>query len=448
MLELNMVHCGDSAELLKQIPDNSVHACVTDPPAGISFMGKKWDSDKGGRDQWIAWLAGIMSEVKRTLMPGGYAIVWALPRTSHWTARAVEDSGLEIRDICHYAFGSGFPKSMDISKAIDKAAGAEREDSIKGGHIGISVNGGDADNENELGNTVYHGVNKGAQTKGTPATDLAREWEGFGTALKPAIEHWIVARKPLEGTVVENVLKYGTGAMDIDGSRVEGNYEWRASDSTSFSESSFKSGSFGEAANPSGRFPANLIHDNSPEVLAMFPDSAGQCGDVRGTEPSKPGYGWVKGERPAALKRSDSGSAARFFKSCPFTEEDYQVLYYCAKASKAERNYGCDSIIPQQQDPSRKEGNPGGDNPRNRGVHAVNNNHPTVKPIALISYLIGLVSREGDIVLDPFAGSGTTGVACKRNNRNFILIELDPHNVEIAEARIAAVQPSQQLSLF
>src|SRR5271166_2991347 len=210
---------GDCFEVLKSLPDCSVDSIVTDPPAGINFMNLEFDSDKGGRDQWVSWLTSIMGEAKRVLKHGGHALVWALPRTSHWSACAVENAGFEIRDIIAHVFGSGFPKSLDISKAIDKMAGAEREvlktlpagtGPLKRGHVS-STGGG-----------MSIGTERSPELKVTaPSTDAAKEWEGWGTALKPAHEHWILARKPItEDTVAENVLKWGTGGINVDASRI------------------------------------------------------------------------------------------------------------------------------------------------------------------------------------------------------------------------------------
>lgn len=203
------VHQGDCLEVLRGLPSDSVDALVTDPPAGIAFMNKAWDSDKGGRDKWIEWMTEVMREALRALKPGGHGLVWALPRTSHWTATAMENAGFQIRDsICHL-FGSGFPKSLDVSKAIDRADGLERED--VGPHHSIVGKGSIFGKEfsNPIG----------------PRTTLAASaaWEGWGTSLKPAQENWLLVRKPLsEKTVAENVLKWGCGAINVDGGRIGG----------------------------------------------------------------------------------------------------------------------------------------------------------------------------------------------------------------------------------
>ena len=200
---------GDCLEKLKLLDDNSIDALVTDPPAGIGFMGKEWDKDKGGRDGWIAWLTEIMVEAMRTMKPGAHGLVWALPRTSHWTATALENAGFEVRDCVYHLFGSGFPKSLNVGKAVDKLQGNERE--ITGiEKVDIGMQGGSM----HSGRSVN--VIERETTKGTSP------YEGYGTALKPAVECWWLVRKPLaESTVAKNVLAYGTGGLNIDGSRIE-----------------------------------------------------------------------------------------------------------------------------------------------------------------------------------------------------------------------------------
>lgn len=214
-----MIYLGDCLEVMKEFKDNSVTACITDPPAGIAFMGKAWDKDKGGRERWIAWLSEIMAEVLRVLKPGGMCLVWSIPRTSHWTGTALEDAGFEIRDKIYHLFGSGFPKSLDISKAIDKKNGSVRE-----------VVGEYKFPDGTI-RTVKRKANKNTMTpaiEGTtkhtnitaPATDEAKAWDGYGTGLKPAAEEWWLAMKPLDGTFIENALKWGVAGINVDGCRV------------------------------------------------------------------------------------------------------------------------------------------------------------------------------------------------------------------------------------
>jgi len=429
-LPINKIICGDAIEKLKLFPDNYFDSIVTDPPAGISFMGKEWDADKGGRNAWIKWLSNIFIEARRVIKPGGHALVWALPRTSHWTGMALEDAGFEVRDIVHHIFGSGFPKSLDISKQLDKQAGAERE------IIGQSDRGSGAQ-PNKLNNHAKGDTGIGyADGSGklfditTPSTQEAKQWSGWGTALKPAVECWWLVRKPLsERTVAENVLKWGVGGLNIDGCRVptEDTDKWYNSNyphkTTGYNESSYKIDCQRESmSNVKGRFPANLIHDGSEEVLAQFPHS--KSGAM--TKPYKyTNNGFSLGKPTGETKQiheSNEGSAARFF--------------YCAKPSRSERDAGLDNAPKRKMDESRKEGNPGGDNPRNRGVHEHTNNHPTVKSQELMEYLIKLITPPNSIGLDMFAGSGSTLIAYKKLGHRYIGIEIDPDYCKIAEQRL------------
>lgn len=325
------VEQGDCLEVMRTLEDCSVDAIVTDPPAGISFMGKKWDGDHGGRDQWIARFAEIARECLRVVKPGGHALVWALPRTSHWTATAWEDGGWEVRDRVLHLFGSGFPKSLDVSKALDREAGAEHA------VVGFS--------QGRSGSIHGGGQSVGLPDPVTaPATAAAIQWAGWGTALKPAAEDWWLLRKPLGGrTVAANVREFGTGAINVDGCRVGTEGEvltmgsgisstkdgwdrpWK-SDPKMRAAREERSRMTEEKANTMGRWPANVVHDGSPEVLAGFPDAGGGFG-VRGSCSSE----HLKGKKATyeTVGYGDSGSAARFF--------------YCAKASRADREAGLDS---------------------------------------------------------------------------------------------------------
>lgn len=194
---INNIHQGDCLQILKTFESNSMDSLVADPPAGISFMSKSWDDDKGGRKQWIAWMAEVMTECLRVLKPGAHGLVWAIPRTSHWTATALEDAGFEVRDVVTHLFGSGFPKSMDISKAIDKAAGAERE--VVGKYKYPDGSGDRAIIDSSDSASTYGTSRPGGSVNITaPSTPEAKKWQGFGTALKPASEHWILVRKPID----------------------------------------------------------------------------------------------------------------------------------------------------------------------------------------------------------------------------------------------------------
>lgn len=412
-----MLFEGDCLDILPQLAENSVDAVVTDPPYGLAFMGKHWDYDVPSVEIW--------KECLRVLKPGGYLLSFAGTRTYHRIACAIEDAGFEIRDMVDWVYGSGFPKSLNIGKAVDKLQGNERDD------LGVHPNARET-----LGSiNICKKNGSGRLTKGTS------EWEGWGTALKPAHEPICMARKPLsEKTVAENVLKWGTGGINIDGCRVGfDNY-----DRTDYIEKrvGYKDGfehnqkspvgkadntygnrdTSGEIFNKLGRFPANFIHDGSQEVLDLFPNTKSK-GHWSYKLPNDGGlYKLGLNNMEDAGYANDSGSAARFF--------------YCAKASKAERNMGCEELEPKRHADRIIDDGVGGDNPRNRTNTPKQNFHPTVKPVALMEYLIKLVSREDATILDPFAGSGTTGIACKNLNRNFILIERDKEYSEIARNRV------------
>lgn len=435
-MEIKILH-GDCIEVMRGMSDNSVDSIVTDPPAGISFMGKNWDKDKGGRQEWISWMQEVASECLRVIKPGGHALVWAIPRTSHWTGMAWEDAGWLPRDKIYHCFGSGFPKSLSISKEIDRIAGAEREVIGKGvysnrgmtAHIKTNSLGAYCSSEDDV-ITV-------------PATPEAKQWDGWGTALKPAIEEWWLFRKPFNGTVVANVLQWGTGGINVDGCRVRFNPDDRIAyekkrRSFSSEEGKITNGCFNASPMISpeekiknsqlGRFPANFIHDGSDEVISLFPAKAGAFAPVkRGQNGNSRGvYGDFaeKGDDGDSFY-NDSGSAARFF--------------YCAKSSAKDREEGCEHLVARQRDHSRKEGNPGGDNPRNRGVKMKQNNHPTVKSTELMRYLCRLITPPGGIVLDPFMGSGSTGKGAVLEGFSFIGIEKDEGDegyLDIARARI------------
>jgi DNA modification methylase len=422
------LHIGDCLDVMRTLPDASVDAVVTDPPYGLSFMGKRWDYDVPSVVVW--------AECLRVLKPGGHLLAFAGTRTQHRMAVRIEDAGFEIRDMIAWVYGSGFPKSLDVSKAIDKRGGTNAEftvfrDAVKAAmkrnkvsrkslegalgnymlshyltassqpavpnyrdyviirdHVGLGDKWDAAFNaeaEREVVGTKTSGIaNKDEGPRHTigasqavdvpitaPATDAARQWQGWGTALKPALEPITIARKPLIGTVAENVLKHGTGGINVDGCRV------------------------GE------RWPANLIHDGSDEVVRLFPETT-SGGDPKPGTPRTQASTYSKptiSESPAY--GINSGSAARFF--------------YTAKASRDDRSDG--------------------------------NNHPTVKPTDLMRYLCRLVTPPSGTVLDPFMGSGSTGKAAMLEGFEFIGIEREPQYFAIAEQRItraaaAGYQPS------
>jgi site-specific DNA-methyltransferase (adenine-specific) len=361
---------GDSLIELSKLPENSVDSIVTDPPYGLSFMGKKWDYDVPSVELW--------QEAMRVLKPGGHLLSFAGSRTYHRMAVNIEDAGFDIRDQIMWVYGSGFPKSHNIGKAVDKLQGNEREviDKDKSGKKNIG--------------TIGHKGGEYDLTKGTS------EWEGWGTALKPAHEPIVVARKPFKGTVASNVLEHGTGGINIDGCRV-GTGEDRTRGGTGGHKTQYVGGELEQKVDRAtgGRFPANFIHDGSDEATVGL------------------------------------GGKARYF--------------YTAKASKKDRNEGLEGFEVKQtvgggggigdylDDVNSASGKYGSE----KAPHK--NNHPTVKPTALMQYLVRLVTPPQGTVLDPFMGSGSTGKACKLEGFDFIGIELDPEYCKIAEARIDAL---------
>ena len=408
---------GDCLQELRKLWPDSIDCMVTDPPAGIGFMNKKWDSDKGGRDVWISWMMQVMHESLRVLKPGAHILVWALPRTSHWTMMAIEDAGFEIRDKVTHIFGSGFPKNHDISKAIDKLIGVERE------VVGKNMENyrANACKNHQTGQVGSFGLkSEGSHLITAPATEDSKKWNGWGTALKPACEFWILARKPLEEkTVAQNVLKHGTGAINIAESRIptnenlnggtyaknpspRGGIDMWTEDRKSDTQS-FKRGGGGEYKQPEGRWPAHLIHDGSEEVKGIFPDT--KTGDVK---PHKNAGSWAQlSQEITGQHKGDSGSASRYFKECP--PEDAEKFLYIPKISKKDRN---------------------------EGVEVSKNNHPTVKPTSLMRYLCKMICPVGGVVLDPFMGSGSTGKGAMLEEFDFIGIEQDASYFEIAKERI------------
>ncbi len=404
---------GDCKQVLQSLRANSLDACVTDPPYHLvsqdkrdhrraspaksqrqkigGFMGMKWD----GGD--IAHTVELWRDIFRVLKPGAHLVAFAGTRTYHRMACAIEDAGFEIRDQIGWIYGSGFPKSLDVSKAIDKAAGAKREivgvnRNGSGAHLTKLQNHGDGD----TGIGYMDGSGKVFDVT-EPATPEAKQWQGWGTALKPAWEPIVLARKPLIGTVVENVQKFGTGAINIDDCRVAidptvddprlgGNGDWS---SDKMAKNVYEGGYAGVRVGSSekGRWPANIVHDGSDEVLAAFPstESGKPCGIKSGNNNK------VFGQYAGGISVTgfgDFGNASRFF--------------YCAKASSDER-FG---------------------------------DHPTVKPLALMQWLVRLICPVGGTLIDPFMGSGTTLCAAKELERKAIGIEIEERYCKIAERRV------------
>ncbi|WP_287353556.1 site-specific DNA-methyltransferase, partial [Mesorhizobium sp.] len=386
---------GDCRDVIKAMPDCSIDSVVCDPPyalvsivkrfggpnaapandndvyarASSGFMGKQWDTGE------TAFATEFWAEVLRVLKPGGHVVAFSGTRTYHRMAVAIEDAGFEIRDQLAWMYGSGFPKSHDVSKGIDKAAGVERtvvgtetlSNDIRGGALLDAA----------------HGTDRPALVRDvTVATsDAARQWQGWGTALKPAWEPICLARKPLIGTVAANVLEHGTGALNIDGCRVEavaGDYDHPGNDieHTRRGAEDWRMPMQQAKPNSLGRWPANIIHDGSDEVLAGFPESAGNSG---GVIRDKGADSVARGKFVPTVRGGyggGEGSAARFF--------------YTAKADKLDR---------------------------------IGSKHPTVKPVDLMQWLCRMVTPPGGLVLDPFAGSGSTGEAAWREGFRCILIE-------------------------
>ena len=400
-VDLWQLEQGNCKELIKDLEDNSIDSIVTDPPYELGFMGKKWDNSG------IAYDVELWSECLRVLKHGGHLLAFSGSRTYHRMAVAIEDAGFEIRDQIQWVYGSGFPKSHNIGKAIDKMQGAERVviESIFRGNNGGKKNG-------IMGQTVPR-IDKIT----APATPDAKQWDGWGTALKPAHEPICVARKPLIGTVAENVLKYGTGGINIDGCRV-----------------GIDGGCAGAGL---GRFPANFIHDGSEEVLAGFPETISKWGQSKPQVKKRhPFIGFAHNPKPDEKFIGDRGSASRFF--------------YCAKASKKDRDEGCEGMEINQHQSGMRGSMPIDDDGKNRDrfVAKSHNHHPTVKPTDLMRYLCRLVTPPNGIILDPFTGSGSTGKAAILEGFRFVGFDMQSEYIDIASARIKDAEKKINSKLF
>jgi site-specific DNA-methyltransferase (adenine-specific) len=396
---LNQIIEGDCLEVLKTMPDNSVDSIVTDPPYELGFMGKKWDSTG------IAYNVELWQECLRVLKYGGYLLAFGGTRTYHRMTCAIEDAGFEIRDCIQWIYGSGFPKSMDISKAIDKKLGAERE--VIGKGRGVGKKGGETYSK-------YGGFKAGEIEITASATELARKWNGWGTALKPANEPIVLARKPLsEKTIAENVMKWGTGGLNIDGCRIgtEGGgtrCNKRDGLGNCLGHPDRKGTAYGvtyhakESEEVEGRFPANVILDE--EAGKMLDEQSGilKSGALKPYQENHQNASSYKMNRyKTFVQPANEGGASRFF--------------YCAKASKAERR---------------------------------ESKHPTVKPLNLMRYLVRLVTPPNGTVLDPFAGSGTTLEAAMLEGFCFVGIEEQAEYIPDIQARVKQAQAQSQQSLF
>jgi len=378
---------GDCRGILRTLPAESVDSIVTDPPYELGFMGKAWDGIGIAND------VGMWREVLRVLKPGAHLLAFSGSRTYHRMVCAIEDAGFEIRDQIMWLYGSGFPKSLDVPKAIDKAAGAR-------GHDGVGFNAAGVGASN--GGSVFRSDHP-EYVRPQGVTEAARQWQGWGTALKPAHEPIVVARKPLIGTVAANVLAHGTGALNIDGCRVEGGQRPLIESDRRLENNTYAPGLGGSRAvgdTALGRWPANVILD--PEAGAMLDEQSGFSKSPTTTGRGAGGQHGItspRGAQGTVPAPGDSGGASRFF--------------YCAKAAKRDRGEG--------------------------------NVHPTVKPTALMRYLVRLVTPPGGTVLDPFTGSGSTGRACALEGMQFIGCELDPAYFDIACRRIEGAQRQSRM---
>lgn len=375
------IHVGSNLDVLPTLPDNSVDSIVTDPPYELGFMGKSWDSTG------IAYNVEMWRECLRVLKPGGHLLAFSGSRTYHRMTVAIEDAGFQIRDQIMWVYGSGFPKSHNIGNDIDKRMGHPP----RGRAVPVAstnLPSGKYADEKLTGNKVEAFVAKSLE---------AKPWEGWGTALKPAHEPICLARKPLEGTVAQNVLKWGVGGLNINGCRVgtDGGTkrDGKGNQPNDLGWENMKGHKI-EKLNV-GRWPANLMHDGSQQVLDLFP-------------------------------KDEASSPARFF--------------YCSKASKADRDEGCDELPTQEKPAHMRTANGTGEASMTDGFQPTQrkNTHPTVKPTELMAYLCRLITPPNGTILDPFMGSGSTGRGAIREGFNFIGIELSAEYAEIAKARIEA----------
>ena len=417
---------GNNLDILPTLADNSIDSIVTDPPYELGFMGKKWDSSG------IAYSVELWQQCLRVLKPGGHLLSFGGTRTYHRMVVAIEDAGFEIRDMISWISNKTFPKSLNIGKAIDKAAGAKRE--VIGKHSAPAGKSAVMTGSRTITEAGFWARGDTDVDITAPATDEAKQWDGWGTALKPTVEPIVMARKPIEGTVAKNVLTYGTGGLNIDGSRIgtESVESGRAGRAEA-SSNSYGAGLMGTGkASVEGRWPANLIIDeDTAELLDQQTNHLHAAGNKKDTAD-----GFDKGYESSSYEMSykgranrthnDSGGASRFF--------------YVAKASKRDRNEGLEGL------PTKgKVFN--GTSPESAGMAQgsvedrltnlpAQNFHPTVKPTSLMEYLIKLVTPPNGTVLDPFTGSGSTGKAAILQGFDFIGIEMTEEYLPIIEGRL------------
>lgn len=387
------IHTGDNRDILKTLPDNSIDAIVTDPPYGIDFLGKSWDINTGELETY--------QECLRVLKPGGHILAFSAARTYHHLAMTLERAGFEIRDQIMWIYSSGFPKSQDIGKQFDKKAGKKDPNytgsqgkTTKGPELAfgskVSVGTHRCGKCNEDATHQYICQEQPCGMKYTPQTEEGKQWSGWGTALKPAHEPIALARKPLKQSIAANCKEWGTGAINIDATRIP-----------------YEDGKIIRG----GALLVKMDEANS-EIL----------------------------DKTAIAENNWQGDDAGRFPSNVLGEiaEEYQKYFYCPKVSRAERHIGFDlDAIPTNPDGMSEHG--GGDLHAKQANQKKNgNNHPTVKPIELMKYLIKLITPPGGTVLDPFNGSGTTGMAATELGFDYIGCELDPKYVEISIKRIEA----------
>jgi len=476
--EPNCVYQGDCLEVMRGWPDNFVDTALLDPPYGLGMMGKGWDSFRreriekqreidciGQREgsamiagdydhrrdrEYQAWCQAWAAELLRVCKPGAMMMCFGGTRTWHRLACAIEDAGWEITDCLMWLYGSGFPKSLDISKAIDKAAGAARElGDVRGPRQANALKLGTRTSEGHHPGWIRpwmtdpEGVERNCRTS-IPATDAAKLWDGWGTALKPAWEPIIMARKRCEATFAANALKHGVAGLNIDGTRIP----TAPKDAADMARcNTLHSGTFiprrtevgamgrtypGQPLDTNvGRWPANVVLDE--EAAALLDEASGVISGQMGMTTNtayrfQPGENWDKEKQSFNRGQFDSGGASRFF--------------YTAKASSSERSAGCGALDTRSaaETTGRQPGSAGLESPRasQTSQRGYRNDHPTVKPLALMEWLAKLtMTPTGGLVLDPFFGSGTTGVACNRVGRPWIGIELDEHYCDIARKRCA-----------
>lgn len=448
---------GDCRDRMKDLEAESIDSVVTDPPYGLNFMDKDWDSDEAYQESSKRWA----EEAKRVLKPGGHLLAFGGTRTYHRMVTGIEEAGFEIRDTIHWTYGSGFPKNHDVSKAIDKEKGKKDEREVvsrkvtdSGGYKNINEKNQEHDYRpnayyEEEGNVIE-------ETKG--ATDKAKRWDGWGTALKPSHELIVVARKPLAGTVAENVLEHGTGALNIEGCRTEvdpddenirENYENHNRSEGSIWENA--NGADKDFTGEEGRWPANVIIDEAEASQINWQSGVSENTRHMSYERGNGRFiDSVDDQKEKSWHKQEEGGAARFFKQISYHPLDAPESFYCPKPAKKEKNIGCEGkskkvghnqfdtcakcggYIFQNQD---RDSACDCEDPEREDNVIEGNFHVTVKPVELMAYLIRLSTPPGGKVLDPFAGSGTTGVSALLENKECVMIESDEDYVGLCEAR-------------